>query len=102
MTLSMTEDQWADAPNRAQCWTFSRESSAVSKVPAQVLQKPMRHSNIKTTVDYYANVDDAVERAVLGDQCNDFCNTSNQPKQAEADDVDATPYEDSPNSSSTD
>jgi hypothetical protein len=37
-----------------------------AKVPAQVLQKLMRHSNIKTTMDYYANVDDAVEQAVLG------------------------------------
>jgi integrase len=36
------------------------------KVPAQVLQKLMRHSTIKTTMDYYANVDDAVEEAVLG------------------------------------
>src|SRR5262249_3599669 len=29
------------------------------KVPAQVLQRLMRHANIATTVDYYANVDDA-------------------------------------------
>jgi integrase len=36
------------------------------KVPAQVLQKLMRHANIKTTMDYYVNVDDAVEEAVLG------------------------------------
>ncbi len=36
------------------------------KVPAQVLQKLMRHRNIKTTMDYYANVDAAVEEAVLG------------------------------------
>jgi integrase len=36
------------------------------KVPAQVLQKLMRHANIKTTMDYYANVDDAVMEAVLG------------------------------------
>src|SRR5262245_34038232 len=27
------------------------------KVPAQVLQRLMRHANIKTTMDYYANVD---------------------------------------------
>jgi integrase len=38
------------------------------KVPAQVLQKLMRHSSIKTTMDYYANVDDAAVRAVLGDE----------------------------------
>jgi integrase len=37
-----------------------------SKVPAQVLQKLMRHSNISITMDYYANVDDAVMEAVLG------------------------------------
>jgi hypothetical protein len=36
------------------------------RVPAQVLQKLMRHRNIKTTMDYYANVDAAVEEAVLG------------------------------------
>jgi integrase len=36
------------------------------KVPAEVLQKLMRHANIKTTMDYYANVDAAVEEAVLG------------------------------------
>jgi integrase len=36
------------------------------KVPAQVLQKLMRHHNITVTMDYYANVDDAVEEAVLG------------------------------------
>jgi integrase len=43
------------------------------KVPAQVLQKLMRHANIRTTMDYYANVDQAVEEAVLGkkqDQAN--------------------------------
>jgi integrase len=33
---------------------------------AQVLQKLMRHRNIKTTMDFYANVDDAVMEAVLG------------------------------------
>jgi integrase len=38
------------------------------KVPAQVLQKLMRHASIKTTTDYYANVDDAAEAAVLGDR----------------------------------
>jgi site-specific recombinase XerD len=45
------------------------------KVPAQVLQKLMRHRNIKTTMDYYANVDDAVMEAVLGPQCNSSRNT---------------------------
>jgi integrase len=40
------------------------------KVPAQVLQKIMRHANIKTTMDYYANVDEAAMEAVLGPKRN--------------------------------
>jgi integrase len=36
------------------------------KVPAQVLQRLMRHRRIQTTMEYYANVDDAVREAVLG------------------------------------
>lgn len=36
-----------------------------SRVPAQVLQKLMRHSDINTTLLYYANVDQAVEDAVF-------------------------------------
>jgi integrase len=44
------------------------------KVPAQVLQKLMRHRNIRTTMDYYANVDDAVEAAVRA-ECNSSCNS---------------------------
>src|SRR5262249_51859412 len=46
------------------------------KVPAQVLQKLMRHRRIKTTMDYYANVDDAVMNAVLGDIRNRMRNSS--------------------------
>ena len=38
------------------------------KVPAQILQKLMRHSNISITMMYYANVDDAVMDAVRGDE----------------------------------
>jgi hypothetical protein len=45
------------------------------RVSAQVLQKLMRHSDIKITMDYYANVDDAVEAAVLGPHCNTSRNT---------------------------
>jgi integrase len=45
------------------------------KVPAQVLQKLMRHSNIAITMDYYANVDAAVEEAVLGPRRNTSRNT---------------------------
>jgi integrase len=36
------------------------------KVSAHVLQRLMRHSDIKVTIGYYANLDDAVEEAVLG------------------------------------
>jgi integrase len=46
------------------------------KVPAQVLQKLMRHGDIKTTRDYYANVDDAVEKAVLDEGRNAPRNTA--------------------------
>jgi integrase len=46
------------------------------KVPAQVLQKLMRHSNISITMDYYANVDQAVEDAVLGSSRNSSRNNS--------------------------
>jgi integrase len=45
------------------------------KVSAQVLQKLMRHGDIKTTMAYYANVDDAVEAAVFGPQRNSSRNT---------------------------
>jgi integrase len=45
------------------------------KVSAHVLQRLMRHANIKTTMDYYANIDKAVEEAVLGPQCNGLRNT---------------------------
>jgi integrase len=45
-----------------------------SRVPAQVLQKLMRHADIKTTMNYYANVDDAVQAAVA--QRNSSRNTS--------------------------
>ena len=40
------------------------------KVSAQVHQKLMRHASIKTTMDYYANVDEAVMSAVLGAKRN--------------------------------
>jgi hypothetical protein len=41
-----------------------------ARVPAQVLQKLMRHSNIRITMDYYANVDEAATAAVLNRQRN--------------------------------
>jgi integrase len=40
------------------------------KVPAQVLQKLMRHRRIQTTMDYYANVDEAAREAILGPRRN--------------------------------
>jgi integrase len=45
------------------------------KVPAQVLQKLMRHGDIKTTMAYYANVDAAAEEAVRDRQRNSSRNT---------------------------
>jgi hypothetical protein len=44
------------------------------KVPAQVLQRLMRHSNVSITMAFYANVDEAVEAAVLGQKPNDLPN----------------------------
>jgi integrase len=44
------------------------------RVSAQVLQKLMRHGDIKTTMTYYANVDEAVEAAVA--QRNSSRNTT--------------------------
>jgi hypothetical protein len=35
----------------------------------------MRHSDIKATMAYHANVDEAVEEAVLGPRCNGKRNT---------------------------
>jgi integrase len=46
------------------------------KVSAQVLQRLMRHSNIAITMTYYANIDEAVEEAVLGPQRNTSRNTT--------------------------
>jgi integrase len=58
-----------------------------SRVPAQVLQKLMRHSNIRITMDYYANVDDAAMEAVLNRQRNTSRNSEaiNRPEQEVAD-----------------
>jgi integrase len=41
-----------------------------ARVPAQVLKKLMRHASIRTTMDFYANVDEAAMDAVLGDRRN--------------------------------
>jgi integrase len=59
------------------------------KVPAQVLQKLMRHAKISTTLDYYANLDDAVEKAVLGDRRNGSRNTPAESAPQVNDTIDA-------------
>jgi integrase len=51
------------------------------KVPAQVLQKLMRHANIRTTMDYYANVDDAAMETVLGPGRNSLRNSKSVRKK---------------------
>jgi integrase len=67
------------------------------KVPAQVLQKLMRHANIKTTMDYYANVDDAVEEAVLGWQRNSSRNKAPETAPVREEGGDVKPCPESPN-----
>jgi integrase len=59
--------------------------------PAQVLQKLMRHRNIKTTMDYHANVDEAVEAAVLGDKRNRSRNSEAAETPHDQPTVDANP-----------
>lgn len=61
------------------------------KVPAQVLQKLMRHSSIKITMDYYANVDDAAMEAVLGGQRNASRNKGAHNDRGREESVDQTP-----------
>jgi integrase len=46
------------------------------KVSAHVLQRLMRHANIATTMAYYANIDAAVEEAVLGQKRNSLRNSA--------------------------
>jgi integrase len=70
------------------------------RVSAHVLQKLMRHANIKTTLDFYANIDAAVEEAVLGAKRNSSRNTEAGPKLTDGRQNDATPSPDSPNSPS--
>jgi integrase len=63
------------------------------RVPAQVLQKLMRHADIKTTVAYYTNVDDAVEAAVFGDRRNTSRNKSDGNNPRPSSPLDANPYQ---------
>jgi integrase len=48
------------------------------KVSAQVLQKLMRHSDIRITMDYYANVDEAAEEAIFGAEHNSSRNKAGE------------------------
>jgi integrase len=66
-----------------------------ARVPAQALQKLMRHANIKTTMDYYANVDDAVESAVR--QRNNSRNNASATTPKSSPGTDATCCPDGPN-----
>jgi integrase len=61
------------------------------KVSAHVLQRLMRHSNISITMDYYANIDQAVEEAILGPQGNRIRNSPGQDAPGLQTGVDATP-----------
>jgi integrase len=71
-----------------------------AKVSAHVLQKLMRHANIKTTLDYYANIDAAVEEAVRGVQRNTSRNTRPDSPQDERQGDGASPCQDGFNSPS--
>src|SRR5262249_50888823 len=67
-------------------------SRYAAKVSTHVLQRLMRHSNIKTTLDYYANLDEAVEEAVLGPQRNTSRNTPDSRQTADQPTSDVSPY----------
>jgi hypothetical protein len=60
----------------------------------------MRHANIRTTMDYYANVDDAAMEAVLGPGRNSLCNSMTDPHTEAAKPRGANPSLDSINSPS--
>jgi integrase len=61
------------------------------KVSAHVLQRLMRHSDLRITMDYYANIDQAVEEAVLGPQRNTSRNTPPVPADPPTKGVDVNP-----------
>jgi integrase len=65
-----------------------------AKVPAQVLQRLMRHSNVSITMAYYANVDDAVMNAVLGGERNDLRNNTAPEAKDQSASGDVSPYPD--------
>jgi integrase len=68
------------------------------KVSAQVLQKLMRHANIRTTMDSYANVDEAAMEAVLGPKRNTSRNSAQKPSAENAAGSDASPHQQTTNS----
>ena len=61
------------------------------KVSAHVLQRLMRHSDLRITMDYYENIDQAVEEAVLGPQRNTSGNTPSPAANLPANGVDVNP-----------
>jgi integrase len=63
-----------------------------ARVPAQVLQKLMRHRRIQTTLDYYVNVDDAAREAVREASRNSSRNTGPEAADKPAPGGDATPW----------
>jgi integrase len=64
------------------------------EVPAQVLQRLMRHASITTTMQYYANIDEAVESAIMGSRKdgngNTPCNSDRTAEGRREDRADAT------------
>jgi integrase len=66
-------------------------SRYAGEVPAQVLQKLMRHSNISVTMDYYANIDRAVEDAVFKGRRNSSRNNEVPGLSSSLDDMNASP-----------
>jgi integrase len=66
------------------------------KVSAQVLQRLMRHASIRTTMDYYANVDDAVMDAVLGPKRNTSRNSGPKKPQSMEGAEDTKPCQEQP------
>jgi len=70
------------------------------KVSAHVLQRLMRHANLKTTLDYYANIDAAVEEAVFGPERNTLRNSEAETGTGYTDADAASPCDDGTNSPS--
>jgi hypothetical protein len=54
----------------------------------------MRHANIRTTMDYYANVDEAAMEAVLGPNRNSSRNSGQEAATMEPDRKDENPCSD--------